>query len=160
MKNKVLLSALLLLLSMSCLAGCRRAEEEMDMSSLPLIDDSSLLGDDSLVDDLLPDDSALDESGNTSRNESSRFDSASNYSETTAPSSKVQITEEEAKEAALAEVTLTEDEVTDLTVSLDFSDEKAIPHYDVEFYVGQTQYSFEIDARDGSITQFETDEKG
>ena len=57
-----------------------------------------------------------------------------------------------AKATALAEAELTEDAVTFVKTSLDYDDGKKV--YDIEFVANDVEYSFEINADDGSIIEY------
>ncbi len=68
------------------------------------------------------------------------------------------ITQEQAKQAALDHVGLTESQVTGLTAKLDKEDGHAV--YEVEFTANGTEYEYEIDAGDGAVWKYETETKG
>ena len=65
------------------------------------------------------------------------------------------LTEEEAKQIALADAGLAESDVTFLKVRLDYDDGRA--EYDVEFYRGAEEYDYEIDAVSGEIRSVDRD---
>lgn len=82
------------------------------------------------------------------QNESENNNSSSNANE-------VSISEEKAKEIALNNANLTNDQVTFKKVEIDFDD--GIKKYDIEFYYNNKEYSYEIDANTGSILAYEQD---
>ena len=63
------------------------------------------------------------------------------------------IGEEAALEIAVKEAGVKESEVTNSYVELEADD--GIAKYEVEFYTGNTEYSFEIDAQSGNILSYE-----
>ena len=65
------------------------------------------------------------------------------------------LTGEEAKQIALEDAGLAADAVTFLRVKLDLDDGRS--EYDVEFYQGQTEYDYEIDAVTGQILSCDRD---
>lgn len=65
------------------------------------------------------------------------------------------ITAEQAKAAALAHAKLSESDVTFVKVKLDNDDGRAV--YDVEFYVGNKEYDYEIDAVSGKVREYDYD---
>lgn len=80
---------------------------------------------------------------------------AEHISDATAAPAGAYIGEDEAKRIALEAAGLAESEVTALRVTLDDDDGRA--EYDVEWYVGRTEYSYEIDAASGSVLSHEMD---
>ena len=70
-------------------------------------------------------------------------------------SSTSYITEAEAKAAALAHAGLSESDVTFVFVELDYDDGRA--EYEIEFWAGNTEYDYEIDAANGSILSYDHD---
>lgn len=66
------------------------------------------------------------------------------------------IGQDAAKEAAFTDAELSEGDTTRLRVTKDRDDGKQI--YEVEFTAGNREYSYEIDASDGSILSAETEE--
>lgn len=69
------------------------------------------------------------------------------------------ITEDQAREIALADTGLTAEEVTFLKTKLDRDDGRLV--YDVEFYTADyTEYDYEIDAADGTILSSDFDAEG
>lgn len=73
-------------------------------------------------------------------------------------SNLAQITVDKAKEIALKHVGLKASEVTFLKAELDEDDGVLV--YDVEFYKGNTEYDFEINAKTGKIVEFDKDIDG
>ena len=69
------------------------------------------------------------------------------------------ITEDQAREIALADAGLTAEEVTFLKTQLDRDDGRLV--YDVEFYTADyTEYDYEIDAADGTVLSSDFDAEG
>lgn len=62
-----------------------------------------------------------------------------------------ELTEEQAKEIALADADLTEEELTGIRVKLDWDDGRLI--YEVDMYVDAEEYSYELDAASGAILE-------
>ena len=75
-----------------------------------------------------------------------------------APTKKTFISEEEAKHIAVSDAGVNAAEVTFLTVKLDTDDDR--DEYDIEFYVGGTEYDYEIDAITGAINERDRDIEG
>lgn len=73
-------------------------------------------------------------------------------------SRKEYIGEDRAKAIALEHAGVTEKEVRKLEVELDYDDGRMI--YEVEFYLGTSEYEYEIDARSGLILEFKSVDKG
>ena len=65
------------------------------------------------------------------------------------------IGEDEARTKALAHAGLSSSDVQFIKTELDIDDGKC--YYDVEFYSGNTEYDYEIDAYDGTILKFDAD---
>ena len=65
------------------------------------------------------------------------------------------ISEEDAKAIALKHAELTEAQVTFIKAHLDRDDGRDV--YDIEFYHGNTEYDYEIDALTGDIREFDRD---
>lgn len=65
------------------------------------------------------------------------------------------IEESEAKAAALEHAGLSESEVTYVSVKLDYDDGRTV--YDIEFYVDNTEYDYEVDAYTGDILSYDYD---
>ena len=85
---------------------------------------------------------------------------ASKATKEAAPATVDQITEEQAKQAALSHAGLTEADVTFINVHLDTEDGTAMNNrlvFEVEFYSGNTEYDYEIDASSGEIISFDHD---
>lgn len=75
----------------------------------------------------------------------------------TTPPTGAQLTAEAAESIALEHAGLTADQVTRLTSKYEIDD--GIPEYDVEFYVGTTEYDYEIHAETGDILSWDKDTK-
>lgn len=73
-------------------------------------------------------------------------------------SNKEYIGEDRAKAIALEQAGVAEKEVRKLEVELDYDDGRMI--YEVEFYLGNSEYEYEIDARSGLILEFKSGNKG
>lgn len=67
--------------------------------------------------------------------------------------SQAKITEEEALKTALDDAGLKEKEIDKSRVKLDYDD--GVLRYDVEFYVGNEEYDYEINAKTGKITDMD-----
>ena len=80
---------------------------------------------------------------------------SSNSQTATTPTQKTFISEEEAKRIAVLDAGVNAEEVTFLTVKLDTDDNR--DEYDIEFYVGGTEYDYEIDAVTGAINERDWD---
>lgn len=65
------------------------------------------------------------------------------------------IGENAAKAAALEHAGLTESEVTYVKVKMDYDDGRTV--YDIEFYLGNAEYDYEIDAYTGDILSYDYD---
>ncbi len=65
------------------------------------------------------------------------------------------IDEAEAKSIALDHAGVSEEQVAFVSVHLDYDDGRAV--YDVEFYSGNTEYDYEINAVNGNIREFDHD---
>ena len=65
------------------------------------------------------------------------------------------ITEARAKEIALRQAGVNPNSVSYMRVKQDWDDGRQ--EYDVKFYVGQTEYSCEIDMATGTVTDFDID---
>jgi len=76
-------------------------------------------------------------------------------SSTSASDSSTYIGEVAAKAAALEHAGLAESEVTYVEVKLDYDDGRTV--YDIEFYFGNAEYDYEIDAYTGDIWSFDYD---
>ena len=70
-------------------------------------------------------------------------------------SEKTLLTREQAKAKALAHAGKKAEEVTFVQVELDADDGKR--YYDVEFYSGNTEYDYEIDAYSGAVLEYDRD---
>jgi len=69
--------------------------------------------------------------------------------------SETAITEEEAKEIALTHAGLAEADVTFIKSGLEIDDGRKL--YEVEFYSGNTEYDYDVDAASGEILSFDSD---
>ena len=65
------------------------------------------------------------------------------------------VSEEQARSTALADAGVTEEEITGIRVKKDHEDGRQV--YDVEFYSGNKEYDYEIDASTGSILSSDFD---
>ena len=65
------------------------------------------------------------------------------------------ITPDEAKQAALDHAKLTAEQVVFTQAKLDYDDGRAV--YDIEFYSGNKEYDYEIDAASGKVLEFDHD---
>ena len=70
------------------------------------------------------------------------------------------IGEDKALEIALADAGLTNDQVSNTFVQLDFDDDLGKDEYEVKFYQGTTEYDYDIDAVTGDITDKDIDRDG
>ncbi len=77
--------------------------------------------------------------------------SDNNTSSTSATPLAASVTAEQAQEIALSDAGLTADEVTGLKVEADRDNGKA--YFDVQFYEGNTEYDYDIDAENGAIIE-------
>jgi len=66
-----------------------------------------------------------------------------------------QISEEKAKKIALKDAGVTEDELSGLRIKLEQDD--GVQKYEVEFYVGNKEYDYDIDAASGEIRSKDTE---
>lgn len=73
----------------------------------------------------------------------------------TASGGDSQISEDEARAAALSHAGLSESEVTSVRVEQDYDDGRLI--YEVEFYTADKEYEYEVNAADGSILQYDVE---
>ncbi len=83
------------------------------------------------------------------------FDQDAEYDqhEAVSPTGNEQITEEQAKQIALEYAGVDEEDVQHLKIKLDYDHGRG--EYEVEWYVGRTEYSCDVDAGTGSILSFE-----
>ena len=70
-------------------------------------------------------------------------------------SSDAKITKEQAKSTVLSDAGVSEADVTGLRVDLDRDD--GVLMYEVDFYVGGTEYDYEVDAKTGEIISSDKD---
>ncbi len=89
---------------------------------------------------------------------SSRQATLEGVSVTGTASAKEYIGDERAKEIALDHAGVREKDTRKLEVELDYDDGRMV--YEVEFYLGNTEYDYEIDAKSGRILEFKSKEKG
>lgn len=75
----------------------------------------------------------------------------------TTTASATLISQADAKSAAFARAGVREAQVTRLSVELDFDDDRRRWEYDIEFHVDHVEYSVEVDAETGAVTDFERD---
>lgn len=80
---------------------------------------------------------------------------AENYTPAASGATGTQITSDDAKRIALEHAGVAESDAARLKVELDRDDGRQV--YEVEWDVGRTEYSYEINAADGSILNYETD---
>ena len=73
-----------------------------------------------------------------------------------APATDTGITDQKALEIALGAANVSENDISNKQVGLDFDDDYGKMIYDVEFHVGMTEYSFDIDPDNGEILKSET----
>lgn len=85
-------------------------------------------------------------------------DGEKSSSQTSASTDSGVVGEEAAKEAALAHAGLSADDVTFIKTKLDKDDGRRI--YEVEFYSGNTEYDYELDAYTGEIISYDYDAEG
>lgn len=78
-----------------------------------------------------------------------------NWTIPTTPATGTDIGSEKAKQIALQNAGLSESQVTFVRVQPDYDDGRKI--YDVEFYSGNTEYDYEIDATNGAIREMDHD---
>lgn len=83
------------------------------------------------------------------------YDVETSYTNNTTQSNDY-ITEAKAKEIALAHANFDEVETTYLTVEFEIDD--GIAQYEIEWYIGRTEYSYEINATTGAILSYEVDQ--
>lgn len=70
---------------------------------------------------------------------------------------KAKITEEEAKKIAFKDAGVSEKDAELVTVKLDYDD--GVLEYDIEFYIGNTEYDYEISAKSGKILSKSVDKE-
>ena len=97
------------------------------------------------------------ESANVSNNNVANNNQNTNKPNTNTNSntSSNKISADKAKKIALNHANLTSNQVSYIQVEADFDD--YTPSYDVEFYYNNVEYSYEINANDGNIINFEKD---
>lgn len=83
------------------------------------------------------------------------YDHDAEYSQpkTTSSPDTEKITEDRAKEIALSHAGVAEKDAQRLKVKLDYDDGRA--EYEIEWQVGRTEYSCDVDAYTGEILSFE-----
>lgn len=89
------------------------------------------------------------------QNSENQMEAASPSGTTTQTGSDNGITEEEAKAIALSDAGVTEADLTNIRITQDVDDGVSV--YDVEFYVGNKEYDYEIQTADGTIRSQDTD---
>lgn len=89
------------------------------------------------------------------QNSENQMEAASPSGTTTQTGSDNGITEEEAKAIALSDAGVTEADLTNIRITQDVDDGVSV--YDVEFYVGNKEYDYEIQTADGTIRSRDTD---
>ena len=67
------------------------------------------------------------------------------------------LTGEEAKQVALSDAQVTEEEVTNLRVETDYDDQVLV--YEIDFVSGETEYDYKIRASDGTILESDKDHR-
>lgn len=73
-----------------------------------------------------------------------------------APTQTIQeITEQQAKEIVLNHAQLSENDISNFTINKEF--DNGIVEYDIDFYKGQTEYSYTVNVNTGEIVEFEVD---
>lgn len=99
------------------------------------------------------------QNNSTSSTQDSNESKVQNSSESSKQNNNVNntgnISPDKAKEIALSHAGLTSSQVTFKRTELEYDD--GIQKYDVEFYYNNREYSYEIDAKNGSILQYEQD---
>lgn len=70
-------------------------------------------------------------------------------------SSELMLSEEEAKQKAFEHAGVKEEDISFIKINLDI--DNGIQEYDVEFYVGNKEYDYEINALNGNIISFDTE---
>lgn len=183
MKHRKLIAVLVLALGGAALVGCscvsKTAEEgESMMNDL----ESNLMDSDSSQGILFDDSSRQDSHSQNSSGQNSKLDNsnltgpnsggaannssgshqsdinASAGNESSVPSTVEQrISEDEALDIALREAGASRESVSNLSIHLEYDDDTADPYYEIEFFVDNTQYEFEVSALDGAITKLDTD---
>lgn len=68
-----------------------------------------------------------------------------------------ELTGEEAKQVALSDAQVTEEEVTNLRVETDYDDQVLV--YEIDFVSGETEYDYKIRASDGTILESDKDHR-
>lgn len=67
------------------------------------------------------------------------------------------ISQDKAKQIALAKARVTESKVKEFNIELDFDDDTKVWEYDMDFEVGLIEYECDIDAKTGKIIKFKSD---
>lgn len=133
MKLKILITALLLSI-MAIVTGCG----EKDKTSSDVSSDTTQLSE-SLAD------TSVTEQSESTTNSTSQSTNAANTS----------ISEDDAKKIALKDANVSESDITGMRINQKIDD--GISLYEVDFYVGNKEYEYEISAQDGSIRSKDTD---
>ena len=69
--------------------------------------------------------------------------------------SEVKLTEDEALKIALDKANVSREDISNLKIELDR--DNGVYHYDIDFYVGQTEYDYDIHAVDGTVLEHDMD---
>ena len=131
MKTKILIMAVLMSI-MAVMAGCG----EKDKTSSDLSSDTAQLS------ESIADTSSTERSESTTGSQSTK-------------SANTSISEDDAKNIALKDANVSESDVTGIRIKQDIDD--GITVYEVDFYVSNKEYEYEISAEDGSIRSKDTD---
>lgn len=131
MKTKILIMAVLMSI-MAVMAGCG----EKDKTSSDLSSDTAQLS------ESIADTSSTEQSESTTGSQSTK-------------SANTSISEDDAKNIALKDANVSESDVTGIRIKQDIDD--GITVYEVDFYVSNKEYEYEISAEDGSIRSKDTD---
>lgn len=94
-------------------------------------------------------------SGNGNNDAKSTSSNSPSPTDTTSQTTDDLITEDQAREIALAHAGIAAEDATFINLQLDYDDGRKI--YEVEFYSGDTEYNYEIDAQTGEIISFDYD---
>ncbi len=131
MKTKILIMAFLMSIT-AIMAGCG----EKNKTSSDLSSDTTQLSE------------SLADTSVTEQSESTTISQSTNAANTS-------ISEDDAKNIALKDANVSESEVNGIRINQKIDD--GISLYEVDFYVGNKEYEYEISAQDGSIRSKDTD---